>query len=100
MRMLSITISALAARRLTDTTSGYRAANRRAIRLFAAFYPVEYLGDTVETLVHAIRRGHTVGQVPVAMRDRRAGLPSHSPVKATLYLLRAFAVLLLSLVRT
>ncbi len=99
MVMLSLVLSRLARTRLTDTTSGFRATNRRLTALFAHWYPVEYLGDTVETLVHAIRTGHTVRQVPVAMRARMAGAPSHSPVKAMLYLGRAFMILLLSLVR-
>jgi glycosyltransferase involved in cell wall biosynthesis len=99
MLMLSAAISHLAKHPLTDTTSGFRAANRRVTELFTTFYPVEYLGDTVETLVHAIRAGYTVRQVPVAMRVRRAGTPSHSLIKSMVYLVRAFAILLLSLVR-
>ncbi|GAB2949960.1 glycosyltransferase family 2 protein [Micromonospora polyrhachis] len=99
MVMLSGVISWVAGTRLTDTTSGFRAANRELIDMFATWYPVEYLGDTVETLVHTARRGHKVRQVPVAMRKRMAGNPSQSPFKAMIYLGRAFAVLLLALVR-
>ena len=85
--------------KLTDTTSGFRAANRRVIEMFASWYPAEYLGDTVETLVHTARRGYRIRQVPVAMRKRMAGTPSHSPAKAMIYLGRAFAVLTLALIR-
>ncbi|WP_249713755.1 glycosyltransferase family 2 protein [Rhizomonospora bruguierae] len=99
MAMLSWVLSLLAHTRLTDTTSGFRAANRSAIEMFAFWYPVEYLGDTIETLVHACRRGYRVRQVPVAMRKRMAGTPSHSPVKAMIYLGRAFAVLTLAMIR-
>lgn len=99
MAMLSVVLSWLAGAKLTDTTSGFRAANRRTIEMFAQFYPVEYLGDTVETLVHAARRGLRIRQVPVAMRRRAAGTPSHSPIKATIYLGRAFTVLVLALLR-
>jgi glycosyltransferase involved in cell wall biosynthesis len=99
MSLLSVVLSWLAGTKLTDTTSGFRAANRKGIDLFADFYPVEYLGDTVETLVHACRRDLVIRQVPVAMRRRMAGTPSHSPIKATIYLGRAIAVLLLALVR-
>ena len=53
MKMLSSVLSRLAGTRLTDTTSGFRAANKRTVALFARCYPVEYLGDTIETLVHA-----------------------------------------------
>ncbi|MCG5466534.1 glycosyltransferase family 2 protein [Micromonospora sp. NPDC053740] len=99
MVMLSAVLSRVARTKLTDTTSGFRAANRRVIEMFAAWYPAEYLGDTVETLVHTARRGYRIRQVPVAMRKRMAGTPSHSPAKAMVYLGRAFAVLTLALIR-
>ena len=41
--------------------------------VFASHYPAEYLGDTVESLVIALRTGCTVTQVPVDMRSRTAG---------------------------
>lgn len=99
MILLSLVLSRMAKTKLTDTTSGFRATNRRAIELFAGWYPVEYLGDTVETLIYAARRGFTIRQVPVAMRARMAGTPSHSPMKAMIYLFRAAFVLILSVVR-
>ncbi|MET8259773.1 glycosyltransferase family 2 protein [Micromonospora sp. NPDC005553] len=99
MVMLSAVLSRVARTKLTDTTSGFRAANRRVIEMFASWYPAEYLGDTVETLVHTARRGFRIRQVPVAMRKRMAGTPSHSPAKAMVYLGRAFAVLTLALIR-
>ncbi|MEV0808717.1 glycosyltransferase family 2 protein [Micromonospora sp. NPDC050200] len=99
MVMLSAVLSKVAKTKLTDTTSGFRAANRRVIEMFAGWYPAEYLGDTVETLVHTARRGYQIRQVPVAMRKRMAGTPSHSPAKAMIYLGRAFAVLTLALIR-
>ncbi|MBM0274580.1 glycosyltransferase family 2 protein [Micromonospora tarensis] len=99
MVMLSGVLSRVAHTKLTDTTSGFRAANRRVIEMFAGWYPAEYLGDTVETLVHTARRGYRIKQVPVAMRKRMAGTPSHSPARAMIYLGRAFAVLTLALIR-
>jgi glycosyltransferase involved in cell wall biosynthesis len=99
MAMLSFVLSRMAGCKLTDTTSGFRACDRALIELFAAWYPVEYLGDTVETVVRVIRLGYRVRQVPVAMRQRFAGVPSKSPAKAVLYLGRAFLTLLLALSR-
>ncbi|MQY07177.1 glycosyltransferase family 2 protein [Actinomadura macrotermitis] len=99
MVMLSLVLSRLAGTRLTDTTSGFRAAGPRAIALFAEHYPAEYLGDTVETLVIAIRSGCTVRQIPVAMRPRAAGQASQSPVRAAIYLFRAVVALGMALVR-
>ena len=99
MRLLAFTLTRLARHRLTDVTSGFRAANRRAIRVFADHYPAEYLGDTVESLVIAIRSGCTVRQVPVSMRVRSGGRASHSPFRASLYLVRAVVALSLALIR-
>ncbi len=99
MRVLATTLSRLARTRLTDTTSGFRASGPRAIRLFAVHYPAEYLGDTIESLVIAVRSGLTVEQVGVSMRERVAGRPSQRPVKAAIYLLRACLALGISLTR-
>lgn len=99
MKLLAWVLSRVAHTRLTDVTSGFRVSNRRAIALFATHYPAEYLGDTVESLVIAARAGCTITQEPVTMRARTAGVASHSPWKATIYLFRAVVALLLALVR-
>ena len=99
MAVLSFALSRIAATRLTDSTSGFRASNRTAIELFAAEYPAEYLGDTVESLVIACRAGLRVRQVGVEMRPRAGGTPSHSPVKAAVFLGRALLALLIALSR-
>ncbi|HWD02287.1 MAG TPA: glycosyltransferase family 2 protein [Amycolatopsis sp.] len=99
MVVLSFVFSRLAGYKLTDVTSGFKAMGPRAIRLFAAYYPAEYLGDTVESLVMAIRAKLSIAEVPVVMRERVAGTPSHSPVKSAIYLSRAGLALLLALVR-
>lgn len=99
MVWLSMILSRTCRTRLTDTTSGFRASNRRAIKLFADHYPAEYLGDTVETLVIAARAGLDVTQVPVAMRERAGGVPSHNPLKAAAYLGRAAVALVFAHMR-
>lgn len=99
MLMLSGIVSKLAKTKLTDITSGFRAADRVAIHQYVKHYPVEYLGDTVDSLVMAIRSGLSVSQVPVEMRPRQAGIPSNNPVKAALYLVRTMFSLLVSLTR-
>ena len=99
MRMLALTLSRLAGTRLSDVTSGFRVVNRRALTIFAEHYPSEYLGDTVESLVIAIRSGCRIAQVPVEMRPRVGGTASQSTPWAVLYLARALAALGLALVR-
>ncbi|WP_019179486.1 glycosyltransferase family 2 protein [Microbacterium yannicii] len=99
MKLLASVLSRISKKRLTDVTSGFRAANRRAIDQYVRYYPAEYLGDTVDSLVSAIHAGLTVTQVPVAMRPRAAGKPSQNPLGATLYLVRAVFALSLALMR-
>jgi glycosyltransferase involved in cell wall biosynthesis len=99
MRLLSVVLSRLAHQRLSDVTSGFRAVNRRGIRLFSVHYPSEYLGDTVESLVIAVRTGCRVTQVPVSMRVRSAGRASQTTGRSVLYLARALVALGLALVR-
>lgn len=99
MRLLSVVLSRVARTSLTDTTSGFKACNRRAIALFAHDYPAEYLGDTVESIVIASRAGLRIRQVGVTMRPRAGGRPSHSPVKAAVFLGRAALALVVALSR-
>ena len=99
MAVLSHGLSRVTGSTLTDTTSGFRASDQRAIALFAQHYPSEYLGDTVESLVIASRSGLKVTQVPVMMRERQGGRPSQGAGMATLYLGRAWLALLIALTR-
>ncbi|MGO4691581.1 glycosyltransferase family 2 protein [Glaciibacter sp. 2TAF33] len=99
MSVLAAILSRTAGTRLTDTTSGFKACGPRAVRLFASHLPAEYLGDTVEALVIASRAGCVIEQVPVSMRPRAGGQPSHHAVKAATYLGRAFLALGFALLR-
>ncbi|GAA1777155.1 glycosyltransferase family 2 protein [Agromyces lapidis] len=99
MKVLASVIGGIADTTLTDATSGFKACGPRAVALFAATYPAEYLGDTVEALVIAARAGLRIRQMPVAMRDRQGGVPSHHPVKAAAYLARAGMALVFAMIR-
>lgn len=99
MVFLASVVSRVAKVRLTDVTSGFRAANRRAIDQYVEYYPAEYLGDTIDSLVAALHAGLTVTQVPVAMRERMHGKPSQNPLGATVYLFRSVFALSLALMR-
>ncbi len=99
MRVLAVVLSRVCRTRLTDTTSGFKLADRRAIALFAHDYPAEYLGDTVEALVIAARAGLRIRQVAVEMRPRAGGAPSHNPFQAARFLFRAFLALGVALTR-
>jgi glycosyltransferase involved in cell wall biosynthesis len=99
MRFLARAISLITRTKLTDVTSGFRATGPRALELFSKEYPVEYLGDTVESILMGHKSGLTFSQIPVEMRYRTTGKPSQSLVQATLFLARALLVLLLGVIR-
>ncbi|MBS1906034.1 MAG: glycosyltransferase family 2 protein [Actinobacteria bacterium] len=99
MTFLASTVSRVAKTRLTDVTSGFRAAGPRAIEQYVRYYPAEYLGDTIDSLVAACHAGLAVTQVPVAMRPRAHGTPSQGPIGSSIYLLRSLFALGLSMLR-
>jgi glycosyltransferase involved in cell wall biosynthesis len=99
MSALAKVISRVARTPLTDVTSGFRAANEKALHQYIDHFPAEYLGDTIDSLVVAIKSGCRVVQIPVEMKVRQAGTPSHSPFKAMIYLARSGLVLCFALAR-
>lgn len=99
MVMLARIVSRVAKTPLTDVTSGFRAANAKAIAQYVAYYPAEYLGDTLDSLVVACHAGLTVTQVPVAMRPRAHGTPSQGALGSTIYLARSILALGLAVLR-
>lgn len=99
-RFIAGVVSVYARTRLTDATSGFRIAGPRALAVFAEHYPVEWLGDTVESIVLATRQGLTVREIPVVMNERAGGAPSQSVFRATLYTGRILFILGLASIRS
>ncbi len=94
-RLLSGLVSAIARQRITDPTSGFRAASRSVIGFFRYHYPQTYLGDTAEALVWAARQKFRIAEVPVRMRQRKGG---HSAINSVKGIWRTGCILLAVLV--
>ena len=99
MRLFAAVISPIVGTKLTDVTSGFRAASAQALPLFAADLPAEWLGDTLDSLVLASSAGLTVKEVPVVMRERAGGMPSQTAIKATIHLIRSSLMLVVASTR-
>ena len=100
MVLLSKALSRMNRGTISDPTSGFRSAGPKAIGLFAAEYPADYLGDTVGSLAIAIRSGLSVHEAPVTMYFRQTGRPSKNALWSALYLGRAtLAIIATSLKR-
>jgi len=79
-------VSALTKQRVTDTTSGYRAVNRKIIELFAHYYPSDY--PEVETIVYAANCGAKIKEISVNMNPRKEGKSSITPLKSLYYMIK------------
>jgi hypothetical protein len=99
MRVMRRAVKIVSGREFTDPSSGFRAFSRPMLELFAANYSVDYLADTVEALLTAVRSGMRVVEVPVTMRVRTGGAPSTRNVKLVYHYLRLLVVVVTSVTR-
>jgi glycosyltransferase involved in cell wall biosynthesis len=97
IRVFARLVSLLGGQRVTDTTSGFLALNRRGIVLFAVAYPHDY--PEVEGTLVALRSGLRVAEVQVAMRERQAGTSSITFVRSLYYIVKVMLALLVASLR-
>jgi len=95
--IFSTVLSAIIGIPVTDTTSGFRAANRRVIEFFARSYPEDY--PEVESLVLLHRAGMTTAEVPVRMRDRTGGRSSITPIRSVYYMIKVLLAVFVDLLK-
>jgi len=90
-------VSLMVGQRVSDTTSGFRAVNRKALRLFAGEYPHDY--PEVESIVLLSRHGLRMLEVPVRMRVRETGSSSITALRAAYYMIKVLLALFIGLFR-
>ena len=84
--------------RITDPTSGFRACDRKAIRLFADDYPRDY--PEPESIVNAVKHNLKVSEVPVIMKHREEGTSSITSSKTLYYMIKvSLAIVIASFFR-
>ena len=84
--ILSKAISMVVGQKLTDPTSGFRAANRRAIQLFSANYPQDYPEPEAMVLLH--RCGLTMKEIPAKINQRYSGESSITTIRSIYYMVK------------
>lgn len=84
IKILSFLIRLCAGKKIYDPTSGFRAADREVIKLFAERYPTEY--PEPESTVELISKKFKVKEVPVEMHEREFGTSSIKPLKSIYYM--------------
>ncbi len=97
IHLLAWIVSRIIGQRVTDTTSGFQALNRRGIALFAADYPHDY--PEVEATVMVAKHRLRLVEVPVAMRERAAGRSSITAVHSVYYMAKVLLAIFVNVFR-
>jgi glycosyltransferase involved in cell wall biosynthesis len=97
IRLLAWIVSALTRQKVTDPTSGFQAANRLGIRLFAADYPHDY--PEAEATVMVFKHRLRMTEVPVRMRARESGQSSITAVRSVYYMVKVVLAIFVALFR-
>jgi glycosyltransferase involved in cell wall biosynthesis len=97
IHLFAAIVSLMVRARVTDTTSGFRAVNRKGIRLFAADYPHDY--PEVEATVLLARHRLKMVEVPVQMRVRETGNSSITAFQSVYYMVKVLLALFIGLFR-
>jgi glycosyltransferase involved in cell wall biosynthesis len=95
--ILAWLVSLITHQKVTDPTSGFRAANRRALELFAGDYPHDYPEVEATVLIHHHRL--RMVEVPVLMRERTAGSSSITMFYSAVYMCKVLVALFVGLFR-
>lgn len=89
---LSFLINILTLKRVYDPTSGFRAANKKAIKLLAKDYPVDY--PEPESIVTLLKSGIALKEVQVNMFEREEGVSSINAIKSVYYMIKVSLAIL------
>lgn len=98
INILSFLIKLTTGFKIYDPTSGFRAANKKVIKIFSQTYPIEY--PEPESSVYLIRKKFKVKEVPAEMRERKFGTSSIKPLKSVYYMFSvAISIIITSILK-
>ncbi len=97
MWIFSTILSRMLGIRVTDSTSGFRAANRRVIEFFSRTYPDDY--PEVEALVLLHKAKLRIVEVAVNMRERTGGTSSITPLRSVYYMVKVLLAIFIDLLK-
>ncbi len=95
--LLSLTNRLLLGQKITDSTSGFRAYNKRAIELLSRDYPDDY--PEPEAIFLLRRNALTVREVPTEMAGRKGGKSSISLPESVYYMVKVFLAIFVLMLR-
>lgn len=85
IKVISFFIKMTTGMKIHDVTSGYRAGNKKIIKLLAESYPVRY--PEPESLVYISKNGFSITEVTANMFERHDGKSSISPINSIAYMI-------------
>lgn len=94
INFLSGLINFVTLKKIYDPTSGFRAADRKVIKLFADSYPIDY--PEPDTIVTVIKKGYQVSEIPVKMNEREHGKSSINPLKSIYYMIKVSLAIIIA----
>ncbi len=97
IRLFDLTNRFLLGERITDSTSGFRAYNRKAIELLSQDYPDDY--PEPEAIYILKKKGMTVIEIPVEMDTRRRGKSSIGIFRSVYYVVKVFLAIFVLILR-
>ncbi|MFQ5328514.1 MAG: glycosyltransferase family 2 protein [Thermodesulfobacteriota bacterium] len=97
MLIFSAIISAIVGKKLTDTTSGFRAVNDKVINFYVGHYPEDY--PEVEVLILLHKAGFRITELPVVMNVRMGGTSSITPIRAGYYMVKVLLAVFIDLMK-
>lgn len=81
-------------KRITDSTSGFRAYNKQSIAFLAAHYPTDY--PEPETVILLGKNDFRIREVSVEMVERQGGESSISGLKSAHYMIKVILAMLMT----
>ena len=94
INLISFFIKLVTGKKVYDTTSGFRAVNKKIIEEFADNYPVEY-PEPVST-VDILKKDYIIKEVAVSMNERENGVSSIKTWKNAYYMLNVVVSILVT----
>ncbi|MBI5598767.1 MAG: glycosyltransferase family 2 protein [Deltaproteobacteria bacterium] len=97
IRVLAGIVSIILRARITDPTSGFRAAGGNAIEFLSRLYPDDY--PEVEALVLLHKKGFAVTEIPVRMAGRKGGRSSITAPQSVYYMVKVLLAIVVDLLK-
>ena len=93
INIISFFIKLTTGNKIYDTTSGFRACNKKIIKEFSDHYPVEYPEPI--TTVELSKKGYRIKEIAVNMKERKGGKSSIRTWKSIYYMINVILSILI-----